>query len=102
MAEEEQEEPQRGGASAAQAAMQEIEERELRIIRRRRRRRRMLTIVFFVSVAVLAVTGITLTIQSNLDFSRNMIRSPEVRTGTKRFCCSNRSRFLWPPWRIGQ
>ncbi|WP_404423914.1 transglycosylase domain-containing protein [Thalassospira australica] len=79
MAEEEQEEPQRGGASAAQAAMQEIEERELRIIRRRRRRRRMLTIVFFVSVAVLAVTGITLTIQSNLDFSRNMIRSPEVR-----------------------
>ncbi|HBN48789.1 MULTISPECIES: transglycosylase domain-containing protein [Thalassospira] len=79
MAEEERDEPQRGGANAAQAAMQEITERELRIIRRRRRRRRTLLIGFFSLIGFAAVMAIVLTIQSNLDFSRNMIRSPEVR-----------------------
>ncbi|KEO57902.1 penicillin-binding protein [Thalassospira permensis NBRC 106175] len=79
VAEEERDEPQRGGANAAQAAMQEITERELRIIRIRRRRRSMFIVVLSTFLTFSAALATMLLIQSNLDFSRNMIRSPEVR-----------------------
>ncbi|MEQ9347069.1 MAG: transglycosylase domain-containing protein [Thalassospira sp.] len=77
MADEDEE--QSGGQSAAQSAMRRIADKELRSIRRRIRRRRSLLIGFCVSVFALAVFGIGYSIQSNLDLSRNMIRSPEVR-----------------------
>ena len=76
---EEDDEQQSGGQSAAKMAMKQIAERELRTIRRRIRRRRMLLIGFFLSVTIFAVLGIGYSIQSNLDLSRNMIRSPEIR-----------------------
>ncbi|MBX2832517.1 MAG: penicillin-binding protein [Rhodospirillales bacterium] len=77
MAEEDEE--QGGGQSAAQTAMKRIAEKELQAIRRRIRRRRTILISFFLSVTALAVFGIGYSIQSNLDLSRNMIRSPEIR-----------------------
>ncbi len=76
---EEDDEKQSGGQSAAQSAMKRIAEKELRTIRRRIRRRRMLIIGFFASITALAVFGISFSIKSNLDLSRNMIRSPEIR-----------------------
>lgn len=76
---EEDDEQQSGGQSAAQSAMKRIAEKELRAIRRRIRRRRMLIIGFFVSITALALFGISYSIKSNLDLSRNMIRSPEIR-----------------------
>ncbi|WP_339858742.1 transglycosylase domain-containing protein [Thalassospira alkalitolerans] len=79
MADEELEDTEAGGKNAAQAAMQEIAERELRIIMRRRRRRRLFLIMFSAVVALSALLAIALSVQTNLDFSRNMIRSPEVR-----------------------
>ncbi|MEQ8284469.1 transglycosylase domain-containing protein [Thalassospira sp.] len=77
MADEDEE--QSGGQSAAQSAMRRIADKELRSIRRRIRRRRSLLIGFGLAIVALAVFGISYSIQSNLDLSRNMIRSPEVR-----------------------
>lgn len=80
MAEEDEDEAQTGGGqSAANSAMQKIAEREMRIIRRRMRRRRMVIIGVFLTLAIGSIFGIMYSIQSNLDLSRNMIRSPEIR-----------------------
>ena len=76
---EEDEDHTGGGQSAANSAMQKIAEREMRIIRRRMRRRRMITIGFCLTLVVGSLFGIMYSIQSNLDLSRNMIRSPQVR-----------------------
>ncbi len=59
--------------------MLRIAEKELIEARRRIRRRRTILIGFFVSVALMAIIGIAYSIKSNLDLSRNMIRSPEIR-----------------------
>jgi penicillin-binding protein 1A len=79
VAEDDDDDKQSGGQTAAQSAMKRIADRELRTIRRRIRRRRMILIIFFASVAFLAVFGMTYSIKSNLDLSRNMVRSPEIR-----------------------
>ncbi|MDG4718851.1 MULTISPECIES: transglycosylase domain-containing protein [Thalassospira] len=79
MAEDDDDEQQAGGQTAAQAAMKRIADRELRKIRRQIRRRRALLIAFFLSIAGFAILGIGYSIKSNLDLSRNMIRSPEIR-----------------------
>ncbi|WP_417824637.1 transglycosylase domain-containing protein [Thalassospira lucentensis] len=76
---EEDEDHTGGGQSAANSAMQKIAEREMRIIRRRMRRRRMITIGFCLTLVVGSLFGMMYSIQSNLDLSRNMIRSPQVR-----------------------
>ncbi|MDP2700388.1 transglycosylase domain-containing protein [Thalassospira sp.] len=76
---ENDEEPRRGGANAAQSAMHEIEERRLREYRLRRRKIRAAVTIIALTVIIGTVTAITLSISSNLDLSRNMLRSPEVR-----------------------
>ena len=68
-----------GGRTAAQSAMRRIAEKELREIRRRQRRRRMILISSSVILVVLSLFGVTFSIGANLDLSRNMIRSPEIR-----------------------
>lgn len=60
-------------------AMKQIADRELRAVRRRIRRRRALVAAFCLVVVGLAILGMGSLIKSNLDLSRNMIRSPEIR-----------------------
>ncbi|WP_417830151.1 transglycosylase domain-containing protein [Thalassospira sp.] len=68
-----------GGRTAAQSAMRRIAEKELREIRRRQRRKRMILTSSCVILVFLSLFGITFSIGANLDLSRNMIRSPEIR-----------------------
>ncbi|WP_085584365.1 transglycosylase domain-containing protein [Thalassospira mesophila] len=72
-------ETKRSGADAAQAALQEIEDRRLGEIRRRKRRVRLVvaTIILLVSGGI--ATFVTVTIKSQLDFSRKADRSPDVQ-----------------------
>jgi len=76
---EENDDNEQGGRTAANAAMKRIAEKELREIRKRQRRKRMIVIGLSFSVLFLAIFGSLFTIKSNLDLSRNMVRSPEVR-----------------------
>ena len=68
-----------GGKTAAKAAMKRIADKELREIRKRLRRKRMLVIGLSFSLVFLCIFGIVYSISSNLDLSRNMLRSPEIR-----------------------
>ena len=68
----------RSGAMAAQAALQEIEERRLREIRRRKRRIRLAAASVVLLVLAGVSTVVTLSIQTQLDFSRKSDRSPDV------------------------
>ena len=76
---EENDDNEQGGRTAANAAMKRIAEKELREIRKRQRRKRMIVFGLSFSLLFLAIFGSLFTIKSNLDLSRNMVRSPEVR-----------------------
>ncbi|PKR53650.1 transglycosylase domain-containing protein [Thalassospira marina] len=69
----------KSGAVAAQAALQEIEERRLREIRRRKRRIRLAIASVVLLVLGTISTVVTLSIQTQLDFSRKADRSPDVQ-----------------------
>tara|TARA_R110001583_G_scaffold32882_2_gene111647 strand:- start:53909 stop:55843 length:1935 start_codon:yes stop_codon:yes gene_type:complete len=75
---DENNESKRSGALAAQAAMQAIEERRLREVRQRKRRVRLAiaSVVLLILVGISAV--VTVSIQTQLDFSRKADRSPDV------------------------
>lgn len=79
MAEYDNDDVRRSGASAAQSAMQEIEERERIKILWRKRRFRFLVTTISLAIIVAAVILTSTIIGSNLDLSRNMLRSPEIR-----------------------
>ncbi|HCK20043.1 MAG TPA: penicillin-binding protein [Thalassospira sp.] len=68
-----------GGRTAAKAAMKRIAAKERREALRRQRRRRMIVFGVCFSVVFLTIFGIIYSIKSNLDLSRNMVRSPEIR-----------------------
>ncbi|KJE33758.1 penicillin-binding protein [Thalassospira sp. HJ] len=68
-----------GGRTAAQMAMKRIAEKELREARKWQRRKRMAIYGLSFAVVFFTIFGIIFSIKSNLDLSRNMVRSPEVR-----------------------
>jgi penicillin-binding protein 1A len=76
---EENDDNEQGGRTAAKAAMKRIADKELREIRKRQRRKRLILYGLGLSVVFLTVFGILYSIKSNLDLSRNMVRSPEIR-----------------------
>ncbi len=69
----------KSGAAAAQAAVKAIEDRERRKIRRRKRRIWLAIIAFILLILVGIATLLTLSIRSQLDFSRMVDRSPNVQ-----------------------
>ncbi|RCK42584.1 penicillin-binding protein [Thalassospira profundimaris] len=69
----------KSGVAAAQAAVKEIEDRERREIRRRKRRILLAIIAFILLILAGIATLLTLSIRSQLDFSRKADRSPTVQ-----------------------